>query len=953
MAKRITSENKNKVLIQPQTESQVLQPPLWSGIIISLIFIFIITLAGSMDTTLEKWTGLISAAILFLLLILSKKTSGVLKNYITPLFFSVIAYVIWGGISTFYAASGKFAIFEFSKLLVALCVFLTVLFLTEANESGFRKVAYLLTSAGAFFGVISVDAASLGLLAKVFRSIFGKFTDVFSQNTVYEPGIRIYGIFGNANTYAGFMALAVILSLYLVIRSTDQKESRISVALLAVNSLAYLLAFSMGSLFMFLIACLIMLGISEKGQRISLFTLMVETAVITFIFTFLSMIGLGKNGAASVIPITALILSAVLLNLADEKLRPLIIKTMDRNMKSSLKAIVLIIVIMVAYTIAAFTISSSLSLASNESVMRAVYVPSGDYTLSVESKAPVTLTVESQNMFDLMKHTSSILYSGTNEQAVLFTVPDNSKIVKITFASAEGNDVSSAEYSGAANGTVHLNYPLLPGIIANRVQNLFANENVIQRTVFFEDGLKLFAKSPIIGRGLGGFENGAYSVQSFYYETKYTHNHYIQALCDLGSIGLLLFLCILVFAVISLLTSRKKSRALYAIPALAACTFQMFGQAAVDAVWSTGVFLAFAAAILALITIFCSEPTAVKETFNKNHFRLAEKILLAVFTGAFVLLLSGNLFAQAHAKAGVKDFNEIEQLIAIDRFEYNDYKLSYIINAPQMNDDEVQAQADIYASDLMKVESNSMTPYLMAYKYKKYYDADAYEIAKSGVSRNKSNPKVWSQVFDTFEQNIDPVGPNTDDAADRLKGAEDYVSEVLGIYQDLQKRNKESLDDITLTPYNNAFIGKLLEIQATHLYNVDWVFTAMMTYAFDSACAVDANLDGLPDGMIVVSGSVKGGDLGVLTFTDNTVVDLNLYHKLHGEYTFKIETETPQNIKIAYNDQEQSVTVTDRAAFITLDLPDNTDRALDKFTLSFPSAAKVDAITFISELNIE
>ena len=518
------------------------------------------------------------------------------------------------------------------------------------------------------------------------------------------------------------------------------------------------------------------------------------------------------------------------------------------------------------------------------------------------------------------------------------------------FSAANNNRITKAEYMGAKNGSIHLNYPLMPKIIANRIQNLFANENMVQRTIFFQDGMKLFSKSPIIGRGLGGFENGVYSVQDFYYETKYTHNHYIQVLSDLGIVGFVLFVSMLAFSVISIVRAKRKSRSLYAVPVLAACIVQMFGQALVDAVWSTGVFLGFAAAVLALITIFCSEPLKLKEAFNTERLRIVEKTALVVFTCVFVILLSGNLYAQAHAKAGVKNFDEIKNLIFMDRFEYNDYKLSYIVNAPKSKDDKVLAQADIYADDLAKVESNSLAPYLVAYKFQRYFDYDAFDIAKRGLSNNKSNPNMWIKMFNTFEEYIDPVGPNMNDAADRLKNPEFYVNSALEVYDSLVERNKKSLDDITLTPYNDAFIGKLLEIRATHLYSTDWVFTAIMAYAFDSVCAVDANHDGLPDDLSISSGSAQGEANGVISVSDNTVMNLNLYHKLHGKYTFKIETDTPQGIKIALNDKEQSVIYTDNEAYVVIDLGDNSDKVLSKFTVTYPIAAEIDAITFTTKL---
>lgn len=922
----------------------------WYGFFITIILILILSLAGSSDNIIEKWTGLLSAILIIVILYVSKKSPH-LKSYITPLFFSVIAYIVWGGISTFYAASGKFAIFEFSKLLVALCIYLFVLLFTENNQAGFKNIAYIFSSIGCFFGILSVDAASFGLISKFFKIFIGIFTGAYNETGAFEQGIRITSIIGNPNTYSGFMALAVILSLYLSISARDKRNSTIGASLLAVNALSYLLAFSMGSLFMFLIACLIMIGITDRGKRTSLFLLMTETAVLTFIFAFISMLGLGKTGLISLIPILALFLNAFFLYHIDSRFRPSLNNKLDTNSKLPFIIVLVIIAFLIGYMALAFFISDDLKLDSNENVMRAIYIPGGQYTLAVESSAPVNISIESQNKYDLMRRTSTSIYNGTNEQPITFAVPDDSEIVKINLISTtERTEVTNASYTGSENGLIHLDYPLLPNIIANRLQNLFANENLIQRTIFFEDGMKLFSKSPVIGRGLGGFENGVYSVQEFYYETKYAHNHYLQVLSDLGIIGFMLFISMILFSTIAIINSKRKQRSLFAIPALAACAFQIFGQALVDAVWSTGIFLGFSAAVLALITVHCSEPIKIKNTSVINRIHFAEKSLLAVFAGLFILFLSGNLYAQIDAKGGVEDFDDIERLILFDRFEYNDYKVSYIVNAPRSNDTDVLTQADIYANELINVESNSLAPYVMAYYFEKYNDVNAFAAAKRGIENARSNPYMWSRIFDTFEEYLDPVGAHMDDAADRLKDPEYYVDGVLEFYDMLLDRNKDSLDNVMLSPYNQAFVGKLLEIRATHLYSIDWVFTAIMTYAFDSECAVDANQDGIPDSITVRSGNLSRNGEGYLTVADNTVIELNLYQKLGGQYTFMIRTETPQGITVTMDDKAQKVNYSEDEAYVTLILENNSEMKLSKFEITFPSAAVIDYITYTTEL---
>jgi hypothetical protein len=167
----------------------------------------------------------------------------------------------------------------------------------------------------------------------------------------------------------------------------------------------------------------------------------------------------------------------------------------------------------------------------------------------------------------------------------------------------------------------------------------------------------------------------------------------------------------------------------------------------------------------------------------------------------------------------------------------------------------------------------------------------------------------------------------------------------------LVERNNKSLDDITLTPANEAFIGKMLEIQATHLYSVDWVFTAIMTYAFDSDCAVDVNSDGLPDNLTVLSGSIQRTDDGKFKVADNTTIELDLYHKLHGNYTLDIKTETPQQgIKVALNGAAQTVQYDDKHALVKMYLEDNSNRDISKFTVNFPTATEIKNISFTTKL---
>ena len=138
------------------------------------------------------------------------------------------------------------------------------------------------------------------------------------------------------------------------------------------------------------------------------------------------------------------------------------------------------------------------------------------------------MRVTYKNTNNLVQNNETDLASGSADAPVTFTVPEDSKLVFFYFGGEQGATLNEAAYTGAKDGSVKLGYKLLPAFIADRIQDLTANGNVVQRGVYRQDAIKLWKTSPVIGRGLGGFENGVVSVQDYYYETKYAHNHYVE-----------------------------------------------------------------------------------------------------------------------------------------------------------------------------------------------------------------------------------------------------------------------------------------------------------------------------------------------------------------------------------------------------------------------------------------
>ncbi len=98
--------------------------------------------------------------------------------------------------------------------------------------------------------------------------------------------------------------------------------------------------------------------------------------------------------------------------------------------------------------------------------------------------------------------------------------------------------------------------PFYPQLIKERLGSLFfgfdasslGDPGSIERKIFWQAGWKMFTSRPWIGLGLGTFMFNfkRFITQSYQYGPAYAHNCYLQILSELGIIGLISFLIILI-----------------------------------------------------------------------------------------------------------------------------------------------------------------------------------------------------------------------------------------------------------------------------------------------------------------------------------------------------------------------------------------------------------------------
>lgn len=799
--------------------------PAWVRYGIAGILVFLLT--GTVGAGVERGSAIV-ACVLLAVSLLGAMPRWAARNRVSLPALAVCLYFLLNCAAGLYTRFGGFAAVEFGKILTAFCVFLTVLL--HARRGEIRCLAAMGAAVCAAYGFLSVDAASIRSFSTIFiqamDSLFG--THFMGMETGYEAGIRITGIFGNPNFMAGFLALGIFLSLYLVRGAGSRRERLAACLLLGLNTFSFLLLFSLGAMVAFAIAVLLYLAAERRERRVSLFILLAETAVTALLFGFVAMPGLGSGqGALGIVPDLAGFGNGLVLWALHEFGGLRLSRRLERRKREALIAAGVLAGGLCLYVLLGFQLTGGYTLDAGETLRRSVYPEAGTYTLEGDWTGEISVTVESQNTVDTIVHTSTVLYSGPLEGAS-FTVPEGTRVVYLNFQGGEGDRLESLSLSNGPR--VKLGYLLFPGFIANRIQGLWANQNAIQRLAFFQDGLRIYAQSPIIGNGLGSFEGQLSSVQDFYYETTYVHNHYIQVLLEMGIPGLISFLVLLGSAAVTLLRRRREGEEDHLLPALLGCLAVSALHALTEIDWSVGVYQIMALLVLGLVAVRFARPLPKIDT---KAVGLLAPTLSGVVCVAFAVLLSGNLYAEnayVEVKAGLREqtADTMSQLAAIDRYNWAQYELDMAVNAAQSPNEKYAAIAARYIEDCRALKIYTINHSLETYVYLPMgrYE-ELFQASREGIPQAASKESTWQQEFNLYEAAMRNL------SIEELDKVGWFAGQVALTYEMLVEYNQGRLSPITLTEQNLAFLDRVLALDEVGL-NGEEALTFLESVAFDS-----------------------------------------------------------------------------------------------------------------------
>lgn len=763
-------------------------------------------------TNVSRIVALIAAAVA-LTAVLGRGQLAVLGRRTGPLIWAAAVYAGVSLCSGLWSDFGNYAVGESCKILTAFAVFLLAVFRARSS----RQALHWLNGAAAVVAFFCIEGSSLNLLTPLFntaRQLLGYDASVF---TGYETGVRITGIYGNANVSAGVLAMGLLAALYTVRTVQDRRSWRglAAYVLLGLEALAFLLSFSMGAMGTFAVTCLVYLAVSSREERLPLFLLMLETVVVTLVCAFLATPGLGQTGAIAAAPAALSLLCGPGIWAADCFAGQPAAEKLQNRGKAAGAIVAGVLVLLAVYAALALRVTGPLSLTAGETVSRAVYLDPGSYTVTAEGADP-DVEVYTQNRKDLMMHTETVLYQGPLSQAA-FQVPEDSSVVWFRLSGAgELKDVTLSD--GTA---LHLGYRLLPAFAANRLQGLRTNQNFIQRLVFFEDGIRLWLQRPVTGWGLGGVEGGVTSVQSFYYESKYVHNQFIQILAEAGIPGILAFLFLLAAAFWTLLRRGDRKDPLFA--ALLACLVMMIAHSMVEMVWSMQEYQTAVMLIFAAICLLPRRQEAEKGAMAAGA-ALAMWAVVAVFGVLSACNLSARLQMLSYGTTSPSAFiNKALQLDKMDVYDTDEYKVPIIKTALQNGSQENFALAEECAQALRDrgefTGCRSVAVYYdLPWRMIQVFFADC----RTGILQEASSSLAWNRLIETYRW----AGKQLEE-----EYMEDYLTGVLDTAEELESFNAGRMGPIVLEQEEQDFLDFCRQLEGR---DAGTIYQALQRYLQDA-----------------------------------------------------------------------------------------------------------------------
>ena len=727
-----------------------------------------------------------------------------------------LAFLILCGAASLYTSFGAYAYGEYAKLLASGA--LGLLLLARGREQNAGGLLFGFSAVCGVIGLLCIDAGCRGPLFRGFASFMEGLGDAAYQSLdqATYTGARFDGIYNDANLTGSLMALAVLVGLYLIRTGRKPWERFAACFLTGLSAVAFFTAMSRGAILCFGATLLAYLLIAGKEERLGLFFTMAAMGISMVVFGVVSASLLAGGSFWGTL---AALLSGVLLWLLNEFPARKAASALAGHGKLLAGVLGGGIAAGIAAVILALTLTEPFVFTESNFLYRGADVEGGEtYTFSGDwdKSSEITVLVYGSTREQELTSVTETYYNGPLEEAS-FTVPEDVGHVLMQFRGPAGLELRQVSLSDGTE--IPMAYTLLPDNIANRLQkNIFEDSSFLLRLQYDIDGWTLFKESPLAGHGLGATEGLLTSVQPFFYESLYLHNHLLQVMDETGLLGLAAFLAFILGTAVLLVRQLRKARTPLAAMLLA-CLVMMNLHGLMEISFSVQMFQCAAFFLLLL-------PTVCYGTYTEGRKRRAAGIVVLVVSDLWlvisVALLGGSLLAQKEYReldaAGMTTGSFIETLERLDRMDaYNDqsYKVNLMGNALQAGGISNEGTAARCARELRETGEFDSCYYVAAYYYLPLGQLENFfDVLQEGLLQERSNSEAWNSAMNLCIQAFSQIDPAE---------ADTFAEGVRGIGEAMDRANAYLLVPVALTEENAA----LLNCARTDLLDGEGMYAAI------------------------------------------------------------------------------------------------------------------------------